>query len=1410
MRKLSLFLPFVLIGMTVQAQNVEVDGIYYKIQNGEASITAYQEVSGDIVIPGSVTYNGTDYPVTTINQYAFANCVGLTSITIPASVNNIAYYAFNVCISLTRVTISDSDDVLSLGFGASGGQSRGLFSDCPLEYIYLGRDLSYVSGASYGYSPFYGQNNLTEVVISDHVLSLGNYLFSGANSLCNISLPSSLYGIGNYTFAGDSQLSLVNLPQELYTIGNYAFQNCVGMQGVMTIPSQIKTISTYSFSGCSGLTGFVLPGGLTTIAEGAFADCTGLTSFDIPASVTSIANMAFKGCTGIRSVSFYDSESPLELPTITASMFADSPLESIYLGRTIQGDIVSADLSPFYGKTALASVMIGPSVTVLPQYTFAGCSAITDITIPASVIEIGNFAFNGCTSIANIVFQPNNVSTYLGYGGTEQVKTGLFYDCPLETLTLGRNVEYYYGGQEYGYSPFARINTLNTVNLGNLVTDVNPYLLRDDAGISVVTVPESVTTFGTECMLGTRVKTINMPYALTQLDSNSMTQFDEIHFNGSAPVPFTETQTFTVIFVPDGLFDAYLQDENWKKVEYKIIPESYAEQKTVYVEANPAGPAIREAIGNDNNLNLYYNLKLTGTINGYDIVTLRNRFLNLRHLDLSEVSIVANDEGHEYYTGYHLEMDNELGDYAFYDLNLESVILPSTLLRVGVKAFSKNPKLTQVSNIGSVQIFDDYAFEGCSLLDGLVFDRQHVEYIGKYAFANCTSLSNVSITTAEGMEIDTCAFYNCTALNSLYLYGGKPIDIKQDAFRNCSAMTAALLGKGVRDIEESAFMYCSSLNSLSFGNTLVSLGNYAFSYCSSLVSVMLPTSLQTIGDWAFSHCASMQEVKLPSSLLTIGDRAFSESPLTKVYTYTIEPTSIDQNTFSSYLTSTLYVPTTSWDNYFSNTQWGKFYQTLEFDEPYEYFYLNNDYLLDESTGRIGGTPDMTMNNGSGFIVDGPEIQTIGELEYYHDGEDGASIIAGNGDDANLEVKSMKINMGIEGNRWYFFCFPFDVYMDSIQCTSDYVFYKYDPKRRARGLSGWVKIENEEKLDGGGNRGHIFMMSKTGILTMHIRKEDLLFNGSNRTVEIEESPSSNPEDASWNLIGNAFISYYDMDSIDSEFNEPWCEWDPETNSYTAYRQGDDDRCVLNPFQAIFVQRSSSFEFISSGQKTQTEAAAIVGQRVSMRSRVGYTVNPSRQLVNITLANMDGKSDRARVVYSDKALMGYEIGVDASKFESEAKLQIYTINDGVKYSINERPFGKDDIRIGYQVSQAGTYVLNVPRMDADVVIYDKLMGWQVDLSNGGYMFDSKAGTFNDRFVVCLTGALTSVDGCVTLGNVSVKAVDGGVSIDTDTMQEIQIYHTNGALAAIHNGSGVVPLLSGIYLVKIGDRNIKVTVK
>ena len=135
MKKLFLLLTLFLCTSMAWAHDVEVDGIYYNLNqtNKTATVTlkgsyfySYDnEYSGEVVIPENFIYDGITYSVTSLGDDCFSGCTGLTSITIPNSVTSLGDRCFWGCTGLTSITIPNS--VTSLGIVC--------FADCARLYL---------------------------------------------------------------------------------------------------------------------------------------------------------------------------------------------------------------------------------------------------------------------------------------------------------------------------------------------------------------------------------------------------------------------------------------------------------------------------------------------------------------------------------------------------------------------------------------------------------------------------------------------------------------------------------------------------------------------------------------------------------------------------------------------------------------------------------------------------------------------------------------------------------------------------------------------------------------------------------------------------------------------------------------------------------------------------------------------------------------------------------------------------------------------------------------------------------------------------------------------------------------------------------------------------------------------------
>ena len=318
----------------------------------------------------------------------------------------------------------------------------------------------------------------------------------------------------------------------------------------------------------------------------------------------------------------------------------------------------------------------------------------------------------------------------------------------------------------------------------------------------------------------------------------------------------------------------------------------------------------------------------------------------------------------------------------------------------------------------------------------------------------------------------------------------------------------------------------------------------------------------------------------------------------------------------------------------------------------------------------------------------------------------------------------------------------------------------------------------------------------------------MFTNSNAADELHATAldGTAPEDASWNFVGNPFVSYYDIDDL-VDFEYPVIFWNG--NGYDVYRPGDEDQVhIFKPFEPLFVQKPngvSSVNFVADKRLTGNEALLLAGLKTQQRKLYGVPVSKDRKIINITLA-AEGQEyvDKTRIVFNDNATLGYDISKDVSKFMTDGIVQLYSVYDDVQYAINERPVGDNSVTLGFVAPAAGSYVLDATRMDAKVVIYDTYDNRQVDLSEGSYMFYSEKGTFNDRFAV--RNISTRVDG-VLLENTVVKAVKGGLSVTGN--DQITIFRVTGSKVAESESNGFIPLQPGTYIVKVGNVNTKLTV-
>ena len=263
----------------------------------------YTNLTGALIIPEGVKTIGKVND--TLGGGAFAYCSGLTSLSLPSTLEFIGGQTFDNCTSLSGV-LSIPSTVKFIGqyaFTSCSGFTGNL--NLPENLEYLGNNaFQHCRGLSgsltipekitaIGGSTFHNCGFDGVLKLPRNLLTIDKSAFYGCSFQGVLELPEGLISIGGGAFCNNKFSGELRLPSTLTQIGQEAFMGCNRITGVVEIPEEILVLANSIFKNCSQLEGCILPSGLEQIQANAFEKCYQLNSITCkamtPPTVTSTA-----------------------------------------------------------------------------------------------------------------------------------------------------------------------------------------------------------------------------------------------------------------------------------------------------------------------------------------------------------------------------------------------------------------------------------------------------------------------------------------------------------------------------------------------------------------------------------------------------------------------------------------------------------------------------------------------------------------------------------------------------------------------------------------------------------------------------------------------------------------------------------------------------------------------------------------------------------------------------------------------------------------------------------------------------------------------------------------------------------------------------------------------------------------
>lgn len=727
-------------------------------------------------IPETVDYNGITYTVTSIGEGAFRWCSSLTSITIPKTIKVIEDNAFTNCYNLTKTnytgTIASWCDIKFNYSNPIENSGNFFINDQEIKDITIPNTVD-----SIPYMAFRGCSSLISVSISEGVVSIGKEAFMECYNLQSVTIPNSITHIGRNAFFRTDIYSK-NMEDDILYIDNCLicarWQDFYYEERSITVKNNTRLIADEAFADCISLTTIVLPESVTSIGQEAFSNCSSLNSITIPNNLISIGSEAFDDTPWYENLEdgllymgrvLYKYKGTM--PPNTSIQINDGTIcinENAFYSCdglasiSIPNSLISIDDRAFSG-TSLTSITIPENVTNIGASAFSSCSSLTSVTIPESVTNIGASAFSGCSSLTSIII-PNNVTS---------IGNQTFYYCSsLASITIGNSVT------SIGARAFAMNSSLTSIIIPNRVVYIGEEAFENCSSITSITIGNGVKSIAVRAFAGCSAIT-KVNYTGNIADWCKI-QFAGFFANPFQMSDNYYTHSMTTLYLNGQAFDGIFPNNVDTISEYAFCGASF-ENHSITIGDNVKYIGNYAFEGSTNLERVY--LPTTPPKLGENVFTTRHKYatfgISSFYLPCGLQKIYDSSDWKNYtndYTKFSLYTKLMHSGYCGDSLNLSWSYAAEKLTITGKGEYKPyydcTPWELLIDSIKTLEIgqgitsISDYAFDDLINLNTLILPNS-IEKIGAKAFNTCKKLYDIYCYAQFPPETSNNTFVNYNA-----------------------------------------------------------------------------------------------------------------------------------------------------------------------------------------------------------------------------------------------------------------------------------------------------------------------------------------------------------------------------------------------------------------------------------------------------------------------------------------------------------------------------------------------------------------------------------------------------------------------------------------------------------------------